>query len=187
VTRDAQRVAELASAIDADPAVLHALTPLIGRPLLQAWRRRWADRVPADWRAGYCPICGGWPVLAEVRGLEGSRRLRCGDCGGDWPGRWLCCPFCGERDDQRLGSLVSAENVERHSVEVCDGCGGYIKSVTSLTPMSADDVVLHHLTSLELDVAAMDRGYRRPSGKGHEVVVNVVPRASLLRELFGWQ
>jgi hypothetical protein len=26
------------------------------------------------WKPGYCPICGGWPTLAEACGLERSRQ-----------------------------------------------------------------------------------------------------------------
>ena len=186
VTQDPQQVAELARALDTDPMVLATHMPLIARPLLQACRRAWARRVPHDWSAGYCPICGDCPVLAEVRGHDGWRRLRCGSCGADWPGRWLCCPFCGEQEEERLGSLLSTETAARHSVEVCDGCGGYIKGIVTATPMSGADVVLYDLTTPELDTAAADRGHRRPVGKGHELAVSVVRRPSRLRRLFGF-
>ena len=35
----------------------------------------------AVWQQGYCPICGGWPLLAELRGIELAQYLRCAACG----------------------------------------------------------------------------------------------------------
>src|SRR3989454_9359488 len=72
--------------------------------------------MPTGWAYGDCPVCGGWPALAEIRGLDGSRHLRCGGCGGDWRTEWLLCPFCGERDHGNLGSLVSPESLERQKI-----------------------------------------------------------------------
>ena len=34
----------------------------------RATRRRLAEG--AVWQHGYCPVCGGWPSLAELRGVE---------------------------------------------------------------------------------------------------------------------
>jgi len=35
----------------------------------------------AAWQQGYCPVCGAWPILAELRGVELARYLRCAACG----------------------------------------------------------------------------------------------------------
>jgi hypothetical protein len=45
--------------------------------------------------------------------------------------------------------------------------------------------VLQDLATLVLDIAALERGYRRPSAKRHEVLVSVVAASSGLRDLFG--
>src|ERR1043165_480228 len=37
-----------------------------------------------EWDHGYCPTCGSWPLLGEVRGLEQHRFLRCGWCASAW-------------------------------------------------------------------------------------------------------
>ena len=55
------------------------------------------------WGRGYCPACGAWPVLAEQRGLEQRRYLRCGLCASAWEVDRLLCPFCGNRDHLLLG------------------------------------------------------------------------------------
>ena len=43
-------------------------------------------------------------------------------------------------------------------------CRGYLKTVTTLTPTSADDLALLDLATVELDVAAIEHGYARPAG-----------------------
>ena len=158
---------------------------MIAMPMLQACRRAWAERVPTGWAHGYCPMCGGWPALAEIRGLDGERHLRCASCGSDWRIAWLRCPFCGEGDHETLGSLVSPDSRGRQTIEVCDACRGYVKTITTLTPMPPGHVVLQDLATLVLDIAALERGYRRPAARGHEVTVSVVAEPSRLRELLG--
>jgi hypothetical protein len=89
-------------------------------------------------------------------------------------------------DQEEVLEVGGRPILDRQGVEVCDACGGYIKGVMRLTPMTADDVVLYDVTSLELDVAAVGRGYHRAAGKAHELAVSVVPRPSPLRRLFGF-
>jgi len=141
----------------------------------------WTPLVPADWAEGYCPICGDWPALAEARGLDGQRRLRCGRCGGDWRTEWLRCPFCGERGHENLGSLVS-EGPEPQTVDVCQRCRHYIKALAGLVPIRPEHVFLQDLATLVLDVTALERGYRRPAATGREV--EVIAKPSRLRTLF---
>lgn len=185
VSRDVHRLDELARAQRDERGVLRGLAPLIAMPMLQACRKAWTECVPLGWAHGYCPICGGWPALAELRGLDGNRHLRCASCGSDWRIEWLRCPFCGEGNHEKLGSLVSPASLERQTIEVCDGCRGYVKTITTLTPIRPEHVVLQDLATLVLDVTALDRNYSRPAATGHELAVSVVARRSRLRDLLG--
>jgi len=166
VAQDAARLDGISRSVGGTRGLLDALAPLIAMPLLQACRRAWSDSVPAAWPHGYCPTCGAWPTLAEIRGLDGGRHLRCGRCGGDWVTEWLLCPFCGERDHAGLGSLVSAGRLEREKIDVCDRCQGYLKTITTLVPIPPGQVVLQDLATAVLDVAALERGYRPPRSRG---------------------
>lgn len=183
VSRDVDRFHEIARVERDYGGVLQGLASLIAMPMLQTCRRAWAERVPTDWTYGYCPVCGGWPALAEIRGLDGARHLRCGCCGNDWRTEWLRCPFCGEGDHEKLGSLVSPDALERHTIEVCDGCRAYVKTITTLTAIRPDDVLLQDLATLALDMAALERDYRRPAAKGCAVTVGVVAEPWRLRGL----
>jgi FdhE protein len=178
------RLDDLARVHDDDRRVVRALAPLIAMPMLQACRKAWAARVPTDWEHGYCPICGGWPALAESRGAEGTRYLRCAACGSGWRTESLRCHVCGEDDDEKLGSLVAARTLEQQRVDVCDGCQYYLKTITTIAPIRPHDVVLHDLGTLALDLAALERDYVRPAAV-HRVELRVVTKTSRLRDLLG--
>ncbi|MFL5494306.1 MAG: formate dehydrogenase accessory protein FdhE, partial [Gemmatimonadales bacterium] len=123
------------------------------------------------------PICAAWPILSERRGLDRTRRLRCGRCAGDWEIQWLCCIYCGEREHERLGSLVLEDGGEKLKVETCASCRGYLKSVATLQGMPGFELLLEDLETVELDLVALGRGYRRPEERGFPIDVRVVGRA----------
>jgi FdhE protein len=183
VSQDVDRFHEIARVVRDYRGVLRGLASVIAMPMLQTCWRAWAERVSPSWAHDYCPVCGGWPALAEIRGLDGARHLRCGCCGSDWRTEWLRCPFCGESDHEKLGSLVSPDRLERHGIGVCDGCRGYLKTFTTLTAIRPGDVLVEDLATLALDMAALERDYRRPAARGCAVAVGVVAEPWRLRDL----
>jgi FdhE protein len=136
-------------------------------PLLHACRRQWNAILPKAWSHGYCPVCGGWPALAEMCGVERARYLRCVRCGAAWRAHALACPYCANAEHAGLGSLVPQDGPPKWSIEVCRRCRGYLKVLTALRPASAQALLLEDLETLELDLAARERGYRRPEGEGY--------------------
>jgi FdhE protein len=186
LVEDAARVAAIAAALGADAGALGAVAGVAPMPVLRACAARWADRVPPGWSGGACPVCGAWAVFAEVRGLEQARRLRCVRCAADWATSWLRCPFCDADDHEALGSLVLTLSPEEDGplrlarvatgVDTCAACRGYLKTVTTLAPTPADDLGLLDLTTVELDAAALARGYARPAGPGAALDAHVVVR-----------
>ena len=80
VAQDVERLDGIARGAGDTRGILSGLAPLIAMPLLQACRRAWTNQTPETWPHGYCPTCGSWPLLAESRGLEQLRLLRCGLC-----------------------------------------------------------------------------------------------------------
>jgi len=181
--QDAPGLAALARRHGWSPEAFHAVAALAALPLLQALGRRWARHVPAGWRGGCCPLCGAWPTLAEARGIERRRRLRCARCGSDWATEPLRCVYCDNRNHVRLGRLVEEEGGERRQVETCAACRGYLKTLATLEPGPAPEVILDDLTSVELDVAALDQGFARPPGPGCALDVRVEERIGLARRL----
>jgi FdhE protein len=184
VCLDEDRLAYLAKTAGADSRVLGALMQLATMPLLQACGRGLAHQVPVDWSYGYCPVCGGWPTLAEVRGLERTHRWRCGRCGGDWGFALLHCPYCGEADHHHLSSLVAEGDAETCSVSTCMTCKGYVKARTTLQATPAYAVLLEDLATVEWDVVALERGYSRPAQPGYRFEVRFIEPPSRLRAFF---
>lgn len=145
-------------------------------PLLAACAGQLAKQIPPLWPHGWCPVCGAWPVIAELTGLDRSRRLRCGRCGTGWNISSLTCSFCGQADHAQLGTLVASagsEGEKSQRVDTCRTCNGYLKSTSVLTSGSFIDVLLADLESVALDVAARDEGFIRPDGTGHAIRVTL--------------
>ena len=125
-----------------------------------------AELVPkagaAAWNQGYCPVCGSWPLLAEQRGLEQLRFMRCGLCAAEWQADRLLCAFCGTRDHQQLGYL-HVEGADHERAATCEQCRGYLKVLASLAPLAPLELVVQDLATLHLDMIALERGYMAPS------------------------
>jgi FdhE protein len=176
VNLDVARLTALARDAQAPVDAFCAVAPLAAIPWLEACGRRWATAAPAA--SGWCPVCAAWPIVAEVRGLEGERRLRCARCGGDWRTQWLTCPFCGTDDHTRLTSLVAEEIGDTRKIDACRDCMVYVKSVTTLAAADPSTLRLLDLATVALDVAALDRGFVAPAGVGHPLGVTVINRAA---------
>jgi FdhE protein len=161
VGQDPSLLDEVAAKLEVPTAVVMPIADLAALPLLQACGRRFADRCAA-WTNGHCPICGAWPALAEMRGLERARRLRCGRCAADWGSVPLLCPYCGNVDHETLTSLVPEKGGESRRVDACHRCHGYLKALAQLGPIRPELLPLEDLASVELDLAAIERGYQRP-------------------------
>jgi FdhE protein len=179
--QDASRLTALAQRLGAEPGALHAVASVAPVPLLRACAGRWASHVSPAWSEGYCPVCGAWPLLAEARGLERARRLRCSRCAADWATSWLRCAYCGTSDHARLGALVAEGAPDTRRIETCGVCGGYLKTITTLAATAPDDLGLLDLTTVELDVAATTAGYGRPGQPACELGVRLV-----VHEPRGW-
>jgi FdhE protein len=158
---DTARTSALAAAAGMNRDALASIAHLAIVPVLHACRRAHERALPGNWPRGSCPACGAWATLAEARGLDRSLRLRCARCGADWPTEWLRCVFCGNRDHETLGSLVADGTGETRRVETCETCGGYLKTIATLTAIASADLLLEDLATVDLDLSAIERGYRR--------------------------
>jgi FdhE protein len=166
VRQDAGALTTLAHSAGVDRGALASIAHLAALPLLQSCGRQLEGEIPAYWPQGYCPVCAAWPILAERRGLDRSRRLRCGRCAAEWEVQWLCCIYCGEKQHELLGMLEPAERSEQLKVETCGTCRGYLKSIASLQGFSSMELLLQDLETVELDLVALERGYGKPEERG---------------------
>ena len=116
-----------------------------------------ALRMGLSWRRGYCPTCGSWPLLAEFRGLEQDRWLRCGLCASEWEFPRLACPFCDNHDHHTL-EFVHVEGEEgRYRATTCGVCRGYVKTTATLAALSPLRLLVADAATLHLDLAMAER------------------------------
>ena len=174
IAQDAGAVERLAARAGAAVDLLSTVAQLAAIPLLRACATRFHARIPDAWDHGYCPVCGAWPTLVEIRGLERSRRLRCGRCSSDWPIHVLRCPFCNEGNHDKLHALLPEGSEQTRRVEVCDTCKGYVKGISTLQPAGLRALALTDLSTIELDLVAQERGYERPADVGFPMSLSVV-------------
>ena len=136
-----------------DPPLARSVLRLSLLPVLSARSRRLAPLRPEGaWDRGDCPHCGGPPTLGESRGLEQRRYWRCGVCAADWGGGRLRCPFCGESDHRRLHYRYAEGEENRFRLSLCDACGGGLKVVSTLKPISPPGLLVAELAAAHLDV-----------------------------------
>jgi FdhE protein len=181
--QDYERVKEIAAS-GADAEALQAVIALLPVPFLQACNRRWASSISESWETRYCPVCGSWPAFAEVRGIERRRYFRCGRCGGAWHARALSCPYCALGDHDELVNLLPEKSGSHAVIEACKRCRGYVKTFPTLRGCPPATVMLEDLASVDLDVAALDHGYRRPTGQGYSLDVTVIEKGATRRFLW---
>ena len=115
------------------------------------------------WSYGYCPACGSWPAIAEV--VTRRRALRCSFCAFAWDTGSHGCVYCGETGDKFITPSADAALVEARKhrrVEICNTCRSYMKAVdvNDLSPFPL--VAIADLETMDLDMAAIERGYSRP-------------------------
>lgn len=175
---DNEAIAAVAARASVPADSLEVVARFLTLPLLRSAARRLEARRPAFWAHGYCPVCGARPVMAELRGLDRARLLRCGRCGWAWQVSWLRCAYCGESDHERLGTLVPEDDAETIKVETCDSCRGYLKAVTTLQESSLLELLIRDLETLAFDIVAVERGYSRPEDPGYALVAVVIPHRS---------
>ena len=179
-----EHLREIAVELGVDLDALLAVAMLVPLPFLHACNRRWAASIAATWNKGYCPVCGAWPALAEVRGIERSRYLRCGRCGAGWQAPQLSCPYCGMTDHKELISLSPEHGGTARVAEACRRCRGYVKALTTLQGSPPAKVMVDDLASVDLDIAAVEEGYGRPEGSGY--VLDVLVASEPKRSIFFW-
>ncbi|HEX6941693.1 MAG TPA: formate dehydrogenase accessory protein FdhE [Gemmatimonadaceae bacterium] len=174
VERDGGTLDVLAGKLAVSNDAVAVLAQLSALPLLLNVARASGAESSRTWQRGYCPVCGAWPAMVEMRGIQRERWLRCGCCGSDWVLPVLRCAFCDETDHQKLGLLLSEGNEQQIRIETCSTCHGYLKSMTTLAALPFVALATKDASTVAFDLAAQDRGYARPTRPGWQLHVEIV-------------
>jgi FdhE protein len=172
VERDPETLDELARRLAVPVDTVAVLAQLCALPLLLNAAKKLEPESSRTWQRGYCPVCGAWPAMIEMRGIQRERRLRCGCCGSDWMLPVLRCAFCDETDHNKL-ALLTEEGDQQLRVETCATCRGYLKTLNTLGALPFTTLASKDLTTIAFDIAARDRGYSRPARPGWPVQVEI--------------
>lgn len=138
-----------------------SLAHRLQRDLFSSPRNAQVNRALSTWRFGYCPACGSWPAFAErsIRGNESS--LRCSFCGYAWRPLRSGCIYCDDSPDELMTAILDDTQPDRR-LELCRHCAGYLKELGLDGPTPFELIGVEDLCSSDLDVAAAEKGYRRP-------------------------
>jgi hypothetical protein len=129
------------------------------QPFLASFSRALIGFVEQErWRRGYCPICGGSPDLAFLKGDIGARWLLCSRCDTEWLFQRLECPYCGTQEQNAL--VFFTDDAERYRLYVCERCKCYLKAIDLRKTEGDVPLPLERLYTLDLDAQARERGYR---------------------------
>lgn len=176
IRQDTERLDFMAAGLGVELELLATIGQVAALPLLQSCGRRAEPLLQGlIWEAGHCPVCAAWPTLAELRGLERKRWLRCGRCGAGWTYYHQRCVFCGADDHRAQGYLAPEAERDSRQAVTCDSCHGYLKTFSTLGAIARTDLGLWDLVSLELDMAALEREYGRPEAPGFPLELTVEP------------
>ena len=117
--------------------------------------------VIGKWDRGFCAACGSWPAFGERIEPTTRRSLRCSFCGSAWTPTLQHCIYCDEAGDSLITAAVEPEQPSRH-LELCRQCGGYLKCIDVRRPTAFPLLPVEDLSTCDLDVGAVERGYIRP-------------------------
>jgi FdhE protein len=150
------------------PDLLWLVAELAVSPFVYALQRSLFGSAPAEsglrdaldaWSHGYCPLCGSWPALAEVTAAH--RVLRCSFCALAWEPNGYACAYCKEHGEKFVTAAPNEDRKDRR-VEVCSSCGAYLKTIDVPALSQFPLLAIADLETMDLDMAAMERGYNRP-------------------------
>jgi len=77
-------------------------------------------------------------------------------------------------DHDELVVLVPERGSSNAVIDACQRCLGYVKTFTRLQGCPPGAVMLEDLASVDLDVAAFEHGFARPSGPGYALEITVI-------------
>jgi FdhE protein len=128
-------------------------------PFLENYAERLKGQIDlSSWLRGYCPVCGGEPLMARLEKETGKKWLFCWLCHSEWLFRRLECPFCGNNSQESLRYFY-LEDEKAYRVDVCDRCKRYTKTVDARKTESIRSLFVEDLATLPLDMVAEKEGF----------------------------
>lgn len=114
------------------------------------------------WLNGTCPICGNRPAMAALVGDGGKRHLFCGTCNFVWTYPRLKCPYCGNKEHEKMMVLMPSDD-SPYQLDACQACSRYVKTVDYRKADAKRAVLLpvEDAATVYLDIMAGNEGFKR--------------------------
>lgn len=146
------------------PMTLHFLAQSAVTPSVVKNASQLFLALPRDhtWTMGHCPVCGSLPYISSLEGKQGFRMLHCSFCHTAYRFKRLACPFCQE-DKSKSFEYFTTEELPGFRVDICKSCRMYMKTADFREMDKKLFPALDDLESLQMDIAAREQGYTRPT------------------------
>lgn len=130
---------------------------LLSKPFFLLLRK--SKEAATAFKDGKCPICGEARSLARIT-EDNRKKLLCAFCEYEGDFFRIGCPYCMNRESNRIEILLDEDEVR---VELCEKCKSYLKSMRQEHLSKYGDPYLVDIVSLPLDIIAQKKGYVRRS------------------------
>ena len=117
------------------------------------------------WTHGHCPVCANQPLIGRLVDKEGRRMHTCSFCGFDYRAPRMGCPFCLAPEAEGSEYQVCEEE-PGYLLTACKSCNNYFKLGDFREFDRPWFPLLDDLSSLTLDIYAMQLGFSRPTLSG---------------------
>jgi FdhE protein len=117
----------------------------------------------SSWLKGFCPVCGGAPLMGKYRQDDGLWLVECSLCHTLWNIQRASCPFCDESEGSLEFLYIGDEGGLR--ANYCKACRRYVKTI-DLRDSEKDVLMpLEDIVTIQLDLAARKVGLTPASGR----------------------
>ena len=111
----------------------------------------------AEWKKGYCPVCGAFPTIALIEEKITRRWLHCSQCGHDWLFSRVICPYC-EFEAQEGMDFFYVESRTQESAFSCDKCQRYLVTLNRVSDLNDHELDVSALNLTHLDIIMQGKG-----------------------------
>jgi FdhE protein len=150
---------KIEEALQIDAWLLLFVGERLARPIFSCLSLKFKDFIKEEGQdRGSCILCGNRAYISILS--DGKRLLRCALCNYEWQVTRFGCPFCGNKDQEKLRFFYLEEGPFR--VDVCENCKGYIKTFDKKKRVQGkeDSFELDYFRTFYLNIIAYNEGYK---------------------------
>lgn len=111
-----------------------------------------------DWDKGYCPVCGAFPCIAEIREKINQRWLHCSQCRHEWRFGRMVCPYCEHEETQGM-SYFFVDGKEKETVFICEKCKRYLITLNQIGELARLNFDISAMSLVHLDLLMQEKGF----------------------------